>query len=128
VKSDRGTRPYKKRYQEIKDQVATIGLTDEIGLLLRQERARLPDVRRYERQVAARKSEIARIKLAEINLGPELDSLSDIEAAVKRRLSEIPGPTPRRNGRYIASGVLTNQRVSIRRRDHLSNRVRTSQR
>ncbi len=107
------TSDHKKRYQDIKDQVATIGLTDEIGLLLRREKARLPDVRQYNRRIAARKSEIARTKLAEINLEPEQDSLSDIEVAVKRKLSEIPGADaePKRADlEHRIREMLTNQR------------------
>lgn len=81
---------YEKRFKEIRKQVSTIGLTDEIGLLLRREKARLLDVRRYDRRIAARKAEIARMKLAEINLEAEREALADIEAAVRKKLAAIP--------------------------------------
>lgn len=104
---------YEKQFRAIKSQVSTIGLTDEIGVLLRRERARLPDVRSFERRIAARKSEITRAKLEEINLEAERDALSDLEAAVRTKLAALPaiedaGKRAELEGRIRE--LLTNQR------------------
>lgn len=78
------------RFKAIKSQVSAIGLNDEIGVLLRRQRAELPDVRRYERRIAQRKSEIARAKLEEYNLNAEREDLTDLEAATRRSMAQIP--------------------------------------
>lgn len=102
-----------KQFRAIKEQVRTIGLTDEIGLLLRRERARLPDARRYERRIAARKSEFTRAKIEEINLEAERDALADIEAAVQSKLAALPAIEDEKKRAELESRVrelLTNQK------------------
>jgi len=80
----------KDRFDAIQGQVSTIGLTDEIGVLLRREKARLPDVRRYERRIIARKAESTRLKLEQINLDAERVAITDIEAATRSRIAGMP--------------------------------------
>jgi len=104
---------YEKQFRSIKSQVSTIGLTDEIGVLLRRERARLPDVRRFERRIAARKSEITRAKLEEINLEAERDALADIDAAVRNKLAALPPIEDEKKSSELEGRVrelLTNQK------------------
>lgn len=83
-------------FKSITSKVHAAGLTHAVGLLLRRQLADLPNLRKYQRSVATRQSEISAIQLQLIELGEERSKLSDIESLANSMLddtdSSISGP------------------------------------
>lgn len=79
----------RKSFEGAKDKVERVGLTDAIGIHLRNQRLQLPDERGYARDLKARAQELNAVQLRRIELEDTLLDLVDVDAQVQRRLTEI---------------------------------------
>lgn len=73
--------------KNIRERVEAAGLTNAIGLMLRRQRASLPDVDTLERQARERKAEISQAQLEWIKYRDDRNSLDDIDATVAELLA-----------------------------------------
>ena len=67
----------------VRDQAAAARFSDAVGVQLRNERSRLPDIRQHEREKALRQTEIADIQIKLINLQNERASARDDESEAR---------------------------------------------
>jgi len=95
-------------FERSRDLVQDIGLTDAVGLHLRNQRARLPEIRVNERRMRVRKEEIGDTQFAINQLQYELEELSDLDAAVARRIGQSTAQEP------IPPGQLEEVREAVR--------------
>ena len=86
---------------EIEDKFKTVvekekraGLTTAIGLLLRNQRSRLPDPEVYHRLQQNAESEIVRLQTEQMPLEDERNSLGDIDAKVEESLKNLSPDDP----------------------------------
>ncbi|MCA9772100.1 MAG: mechanosensitive ion channel [Myxococcales bacterium] len=103
----------KSDYATVTSKVATGGLGDTLGLLLRRHRASLPDVGKYRRFVRARVDEIAGVQVEQIELREARLDLANIDRVVERTLARL-GPSinevERRKLERALPQLLTTQR------------------
>ncbi|HUU82410.1 MAG TPA: mechanosensitive ion channel domain-containing protein [Phycisphaerae bacterium] len=78
-------------FKEVTSKVEAAGLTGPMGVLLRQKRETLPDVRRHQRSIAARRSEIPRVQVDLIEYDDQRDALTDVDPLLSEVLAEV-GP------------------------------------
>ena len=76
-------------FTSVRSKVEVAGLTHAMGQLLRQKREQLPDVRRRQRALAARKAEISAVQVAVIELEDARDELADLDQLVQAMLVEL---------------------------------------
>ncbi|HEX4975396.1 MAG TPA: mechanosensitive ion channel domain-containing protein, partial [Pseudomonadales bacterium] len=82
----------KKRFDAIKQKVSQIGLTDAIGLKLRNERKRLPNVLEYAEKQKLRRSEINRVQLRRVEIEEKMMALTDARREALRLLNNYEPP------------------------------------
>lgn len=73
----------------IKAKVEAAGVTSSISMLLRKERANLPDVDAHGRDVAARQAEIATVQSRIIQLEEDRNWYADVDSRVAEVMSEL---------------------------------------
>jgi potassium efflux system protein len=78
----------------IKGMVADVGLTNVIGMMLREQKARLPDVRDFHRRSAARQAEISRVKMKLFELGRLKLPPGEVVSEAKRLVDAAQPPIP----------------------------------
>ena len=78
-------------FKEVTSKVEAAGLTGPMGVLLRQKRETLPDVRQHQRSIAARRSEIPRVQVDLIEYDDQRDALTDVDPLLTEVLAEV-GP------------------------------------
>ena len=80
--------------RESERRIEAVGLTDAIGILLRQHRLRLPDPRDAGRRINERKELIDKVQLERIGIEEEAESLRQADAVIERdwepRLAGVP--------------------------------------
>ncbi|MCA8970555.1 MAG: mechanosensitive ion channel [Planctomycetes bacterium] len=69
-----------ERFQEIKNRIDIAGLTDAIGLQLRQEKSRLPNIRTYAARVEDRQSTLRNEQLEQIDTEERIATLQTVAA------------------------------------------------
>lgn len=86
----------KRDFDRIKEKIAQIGLTNAIGLKLRNDRKQLPDIDLHKKKIDALNREINRVQLRRIELEDRLLELVDLDyqalrliQAAKIELSEV---------------------------------------
>lgn len=84
-------------FDRTREKVDTVGLTNAIGLLLRNQRESLPDVRRYRRSIAARQVTIRECQFELLQLKDRRSELANLDVQVERELRAI-GREARRSG------------------------------
>ncbi len=75
-----------RKYYDIKEKIAKIGLTDVIGLKLRSNRNQLPESSSHISSLQKRRTEVNRVQLRRIELEDRLLELVDINQEVQRLL------------------------------------------
>lgn len=78
-----------RNYDRIRDKITQTGLTNAIGLKLRNDRKSLPDVGWHEKRIDQRSLEINRVQLRRIELEDHLLEMVDLHQDVQRRLAEL---------------------------------------
>ena len=78
-----------RNYDRIHDKITQTGLTNAIGLKLRNDRKLLPDVGLHEKGIDQRNLEINRVQLRRIELEDHLLEMVDLHQDVQRRLTEL---------------------------------------
>lgn len=79
-----------KEIASVKDRIDSIGHTGAVGLLLRNQRAALPDMYEHERAVRLRRSEIPRVQMQLFNLAESRAKLADVEGQTQAVLNGLP--------------------------------------
>lgn len=92
-------------YESVTSKVRAAGLTNAMGLLLRRQRDACPDVRRHERAISQRQSEISDIQVTLIELDDTRSELADIETLVKTSLSSVDVPPDGQEWRDIEGAI-----------------------
>ncbi len=77
--------------ESIQEKVRVVGMTDTIGLLLRQHRSELPEARGIRGEIAARQDAVVQAELKRLELRDRLELLSDLEAQVALRMAAASG-------------------------------------
>ncbi len=78
----------KDNFNGVQQKVDTVGLSDEIGLLLRKHRESLPNLRELRRNAALRRRTIGEGQLVGLRLDDERRQLTDLEAATQAELEQ----------------------------------------
>ena len=78
--------------KSVDERVQAGGLTHAIALLLRKQRAQLPNLRALRRQARARRTEISDAQLQLLELGDQRSSMSDVDSEVADVLAGL-GPS-----------------------------------
>ncbi len=79
----------KERFSQTQAKVDAIGMTNWIGLLLRQQREMLPKVWSYRRNVVERQEAIRDVQLEQFSLADRRSELADIERQVGKELYKL---------------------------------------
>jgi potassium efflux system protein len=79
-----------KRSTKTRQRVERVGLTEAVGLMLRTDRGKLPDVRRYQRSIGLRRQTIREAQTTLFKLQDDRANLADIDEQVS---TEVPGAT-----------------------------------
>jgi potassium efflux system protein len=81
-------------YERLTQKVASTGLTDSLGIVLRRMRSQAPDVGKYRRFIRMRQSEITTVETRQEELRDELARLSDLDKVVNSTLERFAPDTP----------------------------------
>lgn len=85
------------RMERIEVKLAYLEANRALGVELRHDLARLPDVNEYRQRARARQRELAELHGLWLDLAERRDSLADANAAVRRALAELPPSVDRRS-------------------------------
>ncbi len=77
-----------RNYDRIREKITQTGLTNAIGLKLRNDRKLLPDIGLHEKKIKLRNLEINRVQIRRIELEDRLLERVDLNREVRRRLAE----------------------------------------
>ena len=80
---------FDQRRTRIKEKVDTVGLTGAIGLMLRKQKALLPDVSKYRQDMRERQPKLKAWQLAALEFGERRADLADLDAALARVADQI---------------------------------------
>jgi potassium efflux system protein len=69
--------------------LAIAGLSEALGEILSDRRRKLPDLRKFEKDMAERKERIAQVALAELRIEEESEELADLPSAVNVAMTEV---------------------------------------
>jgi potassium efflux system protein len=92
-----------QRYDRARDKAQAVGFTPAIGLLLRKERAELPDVAEQQRAMRERRSEIGGVQLKLIELEDERDDIADVDTTLKHVMAKVDTELDARGRRRVES-------------------------
>lgn len=76
-------------FDQSKKMVEAVGLTEAIGLLLRQQRAKLNDTRGLNSRLAARGETVRQTRMKMFQIEAELATLQDLDAAAQKTAVEL---------------------------------------
>ncbi|WP_010586969.1 mechanosensitive ion channel domain-containing protein [Schlesneria paludicola] len=79
----------KKEFSRTQKMVADVGLTDSIGLLLRQQRAKLRNTRTMKANLARRTEVVREVRMRLFQLDADQAALLDLDAAVVKHTEEF---------------------------------------
>ncbi len=77
------------QFDRTREKVDTVGLTNAIGLLLRNQRESLSDVRHYHRSIAARQTTIRDSQFELLQLKDRRSELTNLDVQVDRELHAV---------------------------------------
>ena len=100
-------------YTSITDKVRAVGMTNAVGLLMRQHRSALPDVDAAREAIESRQETITRIELQRLEFRDQIEALADVETRVAELLAALPD-TPADNRRRI-DGLVRKYLASIQK-------------
>lgn len=75
-------------YSQVTERVKIIGETDAVGFLLRKERANLPDVSTYRRNLQTHQDEISSTHFSLLSYEDELKTVEGVDSVMNRILTE----------------------------------------
>ena len=76
-------------FKRTKEMVEAVGLTESIGLLLRQQRAKLSDTRGLHARLAQRGDTVRQTRMRLFQLDADIASLRELDAAASKAASEL---------------------------------------
>jgi potassium efflux system protein len=76
--------------RSIREKLTSIGMTDALGHLLREQRRGLPDLRRYRRDAQERQKDLAELGLGQFRLEQKRAEAADVQAALDGLVSAAP--------------------------------------
>ncbi len=79
-------------FDRIKERVSAVGLTPAVGLLLRKQRDKLPNLRRLQRQRNALQDQIGEARLELMEIADRRARLADLDRVVEERLAQLDPP------------------------------------
>lgn len=82
----------RRKYDGIKEKISQIGLTDAIGLKLRNERTQLADMGELAASLQKHHNEINRVQLRRIEIEDRLLELVDLKREAQRRIDNLQPP------------------------------------
>ncbi|MCB1984104.1 MAG: mechanosensitive ion channel [Burkholderiales bacterium] len=85
---DRAFTRTQRNYDRIREKIAQIGLTNAIGLKLRNDRKQLPDIGLHEKKIEIRNLEINQVQLRRIELEDRLLELVDLNQDAIRLIDD----------------------------------------
>jgi potassium efflux system protein len=97
-------------FSTVRDKAEVLGFTDTIGLILRKERAALPDVDRRRAAIRDRGREIAAVQLELFELEAERRDLASIDARARRLAAGAADELKRQELTAAAGALLLAQR------------------
>ncbi|MCX7427698.1 MAG: mechanosensitive ion channel [Planctomycetia bacterium] len=77
------------QFTRVKEKLEAVGQTNAIGLLLRQQRDTLPDLRTHRQNVANRQSVISDIRLERLQLDDRRSELANLDLQVQKELQAM---------------------------------------
>lgn len=79
------------QFQRMREKVEAVGLSDASGQLLRQQRAKLPDVRHFRQKMSKRKSDLASLQFEIYQCDDRLSDLANLDQQVRQVLRQHAG-------------------------------------
>lgn len=92
-----------RKYDGIKEKIAQIGLTDAIGLKLRNERTQLSDDGGLATSLQKRQLEMNRVQLRRIEIEDRLLELVDLKREARRRVNNYLPPVTEREQKVLVA-------------------------
>ncbi|NOX54288.1 MAG: hypothetical protein GXP27_07560, partial [Planctomycetes bacterium] len=80
----------RKQFEQARAKVQSVGLTGTIGMMLRKQRAALPDLAKYRRRVRERRQAIEEAQYALFEYDDQRAALADTDSAVRSLLLQLP--------------------------------------
>ncbi|MCA8974072.1 MAG: mechanosensitive ion channel [Planctomycetes bacterium] len=94
------------RFAEIENRIDLVGLTEAIGLQLRQEKGRLPSVRHYQGRLDTFRSKFVKLQLEQFGLEDKRVELQTKQAEIiAKRLATVPEATAAIRARIEREGL-----------------------
>jgi len=94
-----------RQYEGIKEKIAQIGLTDAIGLKLRNDRNQLPDPALLDSSLSMRRAEVNRVQLRRIEIEDKLLALVDLKHTAQQ-LAASAGPLTEAKQQALQNALL----------------------
>ncbi|HID22834.1 MAG TPA: hypothetical protein EYP14_10595, partial [Planctomycetaceae bacterium] len=79
----------RKQFEQARAKVKSVGLTGTVGMMLRKQRAALPDLSRYRRRIRERRQAIEEAQYALFEYDEKRAGLADLDAAVRSLLAQL---------------------------------------
>jgi potassium efflux system protein len=105
-------RDVEQRFDSVRSQVESVGLTEAVGTLLREQKARLPDLENRRRNIRLRRKEMGRVQVRTYELRQTLAEF-DAEEGVREAMSGVEPDLPEAERLLIESearSLLTKRR------------------
>jgi potassium efflux system protein len=99
-----------KEFKRTQDMVAAVGLTDSIGLLLRQQRAKLLDTRGMRSNLAHRADSVRETKMRQFQLDADRAAMDNMDALTTRRAEELDAAKEKKSIAANLRALLVQQR------------------
>ena len=109
----------KAEFDKTKEMVEAVGLTESIGLLLRQQRAKLSDTRGLHARLAQRGETVRQTRMRMFQIEADLAALRDLDAAATKTSLELTAGEAAATAPSAKSSAATDQSVR-----HLTDEVK----
>ena len=100
----------RKEFDRTQTMVTDVGLTDSIGLLLRQQRSKLPDSRTMKANLTHRNDAVRESRMRQFQLEIDRAALIDLDAAAAKRADELNSVKNKKAAVARIRGLLGEQR------------------
>ncbi len=91
---DRETARLHAEFRELKERAERAGFTNALGMLLRQQRSTLPDLRSLNATIGQRQTELSNLHLKRIELENQRSSALDLESLVEETTAALSRAAP----------------------------------
>ena len=79
----------KEDYEEVQKKVEVAGMTPTIGLLLRNRRDHMPDIKKHRERITFSSTEMQRVQMALLELETERSEMGDMDKRIELALEEL---------------------------------------